>query len=131
MHTVLYTGKINPVKIMTIQRINPTPRWSDVTIHNGVAWFIEVPEDTTADMAGQIEQVLRQTETTLLKISSDKTQLISATIYVKDLTQLSVMNAAWEAWLPFGAAPSRACLKVELVNPEMLVEIAFVAAIIC
>jgi enamine deaminase RidA (YjgF/YER057c/UK114 family) len=114
---------------MTIQRINPTPRWSDVTIHNGVAWFVEVPEDTAVDMAGQIDQVLRQTEATLHKIGSDKTQLISATIYVTDLAQLPAMNAAWEAWLPFGAAPSRACLKVELVNPDMLVEIAFVAAI--
>lgn len=114
---------------MTIQRINPMPRWSDVTVYNGLAWFVEVPEDTAVDMAGQIDQVLRQAEATLQKIGADKARLVSATIYITDLAQLPAMNAAWEAWLPLGAAPSRACLKVELVNPAMLVEIAFVAAL--
>jgi enamine deaminase RidA (YjgF/YER057c/UK114 family) len=39
------------------------------------------------------------------------------------------LNRAWEAWLPTACAPSRACVKVELLDPQMLVEIAFVAAV--
>lgn len=113
---------------MNIQRINPQPRWSDVTLYNGQAWFVEVPEDLAADMVGQMSQVLDQAEATLNRIGSGKNALLSATIYVSDLAGLPAMNALWEAWLPEGCAPSRACLKVELVNPAMLVEIAFVAA---
>jgi len=111
-----------------IQRINPTPRWSDMTIFKGIAHFVEVPADTTADIEGQVNQVLAQAETTLQGGSSDKSRILSATIYITDFSNLSVLNAAWEAWLPAGCAPSRACLKVELVNPAFLVEIAFVAA---
>lgn len=114
---------------MNIQRINPQPRWSDITLCNGLAYFVEVPDDVTADMAGQMAQLLRQAEASLSKCGSDKTKLLSATIYVTDRTQLPAMNAAWEAWLPAGCAPSRACLVVGLVNPDMLVEIAFVAAV--
>jgi enamine deaminase RidA (YjgF/YER057c/UK114 family) len=114
---------------MTIQRINPMPRWSDVTIFNSMAYFVEVPEDTSVDMQKQVTQVLQQAEITLAKANSDKSRLLSAMIYIADLAQLAVLNDAWEAWLPEGCAPSRACLKVELVNPEMLVEIAFVAAL--
>ena len=111
-----------------IQRINPTPRWSDITIFNGIAHFVEVPADTAADMQGQVSQVLAQADTTLRSGGSDKSRILSATIYITDFSNLGVLNAAWEAWLPAGCAPSRACLKVELIDPAFLVEIAFVAA---
>lgn len=113
---------------MTIQRINPAPRWSDATIFNGIAHFVEVPENTDTDMAGQVAQIFAQAEASLATFGSDKSRLLSATIYVTDFANLEALNRAWEAWLPEGCAPSRACLKVELVDPAYLVEIAFVAA---
>lgn len=114
---------------MTIQRLKPTPRWSDATVFNDIAHFVEIPNDTRAPMAEQIAQVLAQAETTLAAIGSNKSHLLSATIYVTDRENLPTLNAAWEAWLPAGCAPSRACIKVELLDPAMLVEIAFVAAL--
>ena len=43
---------------MSIQRTNPTNLWSDITVHNGVAYFVEVPEtDLDADIRGQVQQV--------------------------------------------------------------------------
>ena len=113
---------------MTIQRINTTPRWSDATIYNGVIHFVEVPENTAGDMAQQAQQIFTQAEATLALTGSDKARILSATIYITDITQVGMFNAAWEAWLPEGCAPSRACFKVELLDPTMLVEIAFVAA---
>ncbi len=114
---------------MTIQRYNPTPRWSDATIFKGIAHFVEVPNDTQCSMAEQIAQILAQAELTLKAIGSDKTSLLSATIYVTDKANVPALNTAWEAWLPTNCAPSRACVKVELLDPAMLVEIAFVAAV--
>jgi enamine deaminase RidA (YjgF/YER057c/UK114 family) len=113
---------------MDIQRINPTPRWSDATIFNGIAHFVEVAEDTGADMAGQVNQIFAQAEASLASFGSDKSRILSATIYVTDFANLDVLNIAWEAWFPTNCAPSRACLKVELADPAFLVEIAFVAA---
>ncbi len=114
---------------MTITRLNPTPRWSDATLFNGIAHFVEVPADTSVAMEQQISQLLAQAEQTLAAIGSDKSQLLSATIYITQLEDLATLNAAWEAWLPAGAAPSRACVKAELLDPAMKVEIAFVAAV--
>ncbi|MBD8513474.1 RidA family protein [Photobacterium sp. WH24] len=114
---------------MDIQRINPTKRWSDVTVFNGIAHFVEVPEsDTSADITGQAEQVFAQAEAMLASVGSDKSRVLSVTIYITDWANLAAFNAAWDAWLPEGAAPSRACVKVELADPDYLVEIAFVAA---
>lgn len=114
---------------MSIQRLNPTPRWSDATVFNGIAHFVEVPNNTDCTMAEQIVQILAQAELTLAALGSDKSRLLSATIYLTDKQHVAELNTAWESWLPAGCAPSRACIKVELLDPAMLVEIAFVAAL--
>ncbi len=111
----------------SIQRLRPSPRWSDATIYNNIAHFVEVPANTRQDITSQVTQVLSQTEATLESINSNKSQLLSATIYITDTESLAVVNTLWEAWLPKGCAPSRACMKVELLDPRMLIEIAFVA----
>lgn len=113
---------------MDIHRLNPSPRWSDATAYNGIIHFVEVPENTQVSMAEQIWQIFAQADATLKKINSDKSKLLSATIYITDKNNVPTLNSEWEAWLPSGCAPSRACVKVELLNPDMLVEIAFVAA---
>ncbi|ANG63388.1 hypothetical protein A8C75_13525 [Marinobacterium aestuarii] len=114
---------------MDIQRINPCPRWSDATVYNGIAHFVEVAEgDTSTDIVGQAQQIFEQAEASLASVGSDKSRILSVTIYVTDFANFAGFNAAWEAWLPAGCAPSRACVKAELARPELLVEIAFVAA---
>jgi enamine deaminase RidA (YjgF/YER057c/UK114 family) len=114
---------------MDIKRLRPTPRWSDATVFNGIAHFVEVAADTEQDITSQTQQILVQAESTLADISSDKSRLLSATIYLTNTDNAAVFNSLWEAWLPAGCAPSRACLKVELLDPNMLVEISFVAAV--
>lgn len=114
---------------MNIKRLNPAPRWSDVTVYNDIAHFVEVPNNTDCAMNEQIKQILAQAEATLAAIGSDKSRLLSVTIYITHKDNLPALNQAWEAWLPTDCAPSRACVKVELLDPTMLVEIAFVAAV--
>ena len=114
---------------MGIQRINPSEKWSDVTVFNKMAHFVEVACDESADMRGQTGQIFAQAEEMLASANSDKSRLVSVTIYVTDFANLAVFNEAWIKWLPEGCAPSRACLKVELADPDYLVEIAFVAAV--
>lgn len=114
---------------MTIHRINPTKRWSDVTVFNGIAHFVEVAEtDTSADIKGQVQQIFDQAEQMLASVDSDKTRILSVTIYVTDFANFDSLNEVWDNWFLEGTAPSRACVKVELADPNLLVEMAFVAA---
>lgn len=114
---------------MSIQRVNPGKRWSDITVFNGTAYFVEVAHtELDAGIQGQTQQILAQAESSLAKIGSDKTRLLSATIYLTDFAHLAAFNAIWDNWLQEGTAPSRACVKAELVDPRYLVEIAFVVA---
>lgn len=111
-----------------IQRIGVTRRWSDVVIHERTAYFVEVPDDSTVDASSQIEQVLRQVEARLSSFGSDKTRLLQVTIYLPYSEDFSLFNQLWDAWLPEGHAPSRACIHAALASRSCRVELVIVAA---
>ncbi|MCB1619161.1 MAG: RidA family protein [Thiothrix sp.] len=112
---------------MQIHRINPTRRWSDITVFNGIARFVEVPEDASGTIESQVRQVLAQAEQSLTQVGSDRNRVLSVTIYLTDFGNLDAMNAIWDDWFPEGSAPSRACVKAALADPDYQVEMAFVA----
>ena len=114
---------------MKIHRINPCKRWSDVTVFNGIGTFTEVADsDTTADIKGQVKQIFDQAEATLALIDSDKTRILAVTIYITDFANFDVLNEVWDSWFIDGTAPSRACVKAELVDPLLLIEMTFTVA---
>lgn len=114
---------------MKIHRINPNKRWSDITVFNGIATFTEVADtDTTADIKGQVQQIFEQAKISLSQIDSDNTRILAVTIYLTDFANLDSLNEVWDEWFPEGCAPSRACVKAELADPEYLVEMTFTAA---
>ncbi|MFA0550373.1 RidA family protein [Vibrio lentus] len=114
---------------MKIHRINPTKRWSDVTVFNGIASFVEVPEtDTSAGIKSQVQQIFDQAEEMMSLVDSDKSRVLSVTIYLTDFANFDALNEVWDSWFPEGSAPSRACVKAGLANPELLVEMSFMVA---
>ncbi len=52
-----------------------------------------------------------------------------ATIYLADMTDYDAMNLVWDAWLPDGCAPPRACVQAKLANSKFRLEIALTAAV--
>jgi enamine deaminase RidA (YjgF/YER057c/UK114 family) len=111
-----------------IQRINPAAQWSDAVVHNGTAYFVEVPESGT-DITSQSQAVFAQAERTLALAGSNKSRLLMATIYLKHMADRAAFNAEWQAWLPEGCAPARVCVSAEMASPDYLLEIAFTAAV--
>lgn len=112
-----------------IQRLNPSARYADATVFHGVVHAVEVPFGEDGDIASQTASMLAQLEKTLEAVGSGKDRLLMATIYLVDMADYDGMNAAWEEWLPFGCAPSRACVQVaRLAHAGWRVEIAVTAA---
>jgi enamine deaminase RidA (YjgF/YER057c/UK114 family) len=72
--------------------------------------------------------MLDKVDTLLAQAGSDKAHLLSATIYVKDMCYFAEMNAVWDAWVPEGHAPARACVAAKMAREALLVEISVVAA---
>ena len=112
-----------------IQRFGVTRRWSDAVVHQGTAYFVEVPDDMTADIRGQIGQVLAQIDERLRMVGSARTRLLQVLIYLPDLADAAVLNELWEAWVPEGHAPARACVQATLGKSECRVEMVITAAV--
>ena len=71
--------------------------------------------------------ILDQIDALLREAGSDKTKMLSATIWLADIRYYDEMNAVWDPWVPAGCAPARACVEARLAAPKFLVEIRVVA----
>lgn len=86
-----------------------------------------VPRDPEADTAAQVRDVLAQLDELLELHGTDNTRLLQAQVWLKDLGDRAVLNEAWSAWLPEGAAPARALVQATLADPRWRVEIMVTA----
>ena len=116
---------------MNIQRFHVGPRLSDMAVHNGTIYLAgQVADDISQDIAGQTRQVLEMIDKLLGEAGSDKTKILSTTIYITDMANFPGMNAVWDVWVVKGHAPPRATIQAKLAKPEYLVEITAIAAIV-
>jgi len=112
-----------------IARAGTTQRWSDTVTFNNTVYLCEVPEDAKADIAGQTSNVLGLLEARLLEAGSSKSHILSCTIFITDRAHIAKFNELWDAWMPAGCAPVRACVVANLLNPDWKVEIQMTAAV--
>lgn len=115
-------------RVADIQRHGVTARWSDKVIHNGTIYLVEVAATPAAPFEQQVLEVFSSIERQLAELGSGKDRLLQVTVYLTDMANLAAFNAAWDAWLPAGSAPSRACIRADLVSPAYLVELVLTAA---
>ena len=114
---------------MQIQRHGTTRRYSDSVVHNGTVYLGEVPATTEGDIGAQTASLLASVDTLLAQAGSDKRKLLMVTVYLADMADYDGMNAVWDAWVPEGCAPTRACVQARLANPGWRVEMAIAAAL--
>jgi enamine deaminase RidA (YjgF/YER057c/UK114 family) len=115
---------------MALQRFDVVPRLSQAVVANGFVFTAGVvADDATQDVAGQTRQILAKIDNLLKRAGTDKSKLVSATIYLPALADFAAMNAVWDAWVTPGQPPARACVIAQLVNPAWRVEIMATAAL--
>lgn len=111
---------------MSIQRQLTNERMSQIVVHGGTVYLAGQVGD---NLQAGIEQQTR-IERLLDLAGTDKTRLLSVTIYLKDIdAHFEGMNSVWDQWLPKGVAPARATVEAKLCEPEILVELSVVAAL--
>ena len=114
---------------MPITRHEPSKIYSKVVEANGFVFTAGiVADDIKQDVKGQTQQILAEIDRLLKLAGTDKTKVVSATIWVTDIRCRDAMNEAWNAWTRGENLPGRACIEAKLADPRMLVEIAVVAA---
>ena len=113
---------------MDIQRINPREWNCGAVVHDNVVYLSGiVADDKSLPMKGQTEQALRKIDTVLAAAGTNKSRILSATVYLADIKLKDDMNGAWMAWVDKKNLPARAAVGVDL-TPGTLVEIMVSAA---
>jgi len=113
---------------MNIQRIQPNARMSAAVVANGFVFVSgQVADDTSANVAGQTAQILAKIERILAEAGSSKERIVSANIWLAEAATFNEMNSVWDAWVPAGNPPARACVESKLAFPQYTVEIGVIA----
>ncbi len=114
---------------MAVSRLHIGKRLSEVAIHNGTVYLAgQVAENTQQGIADQTREVLGHIDRLLAEANSDKTLILSAQIFIVNMSQFPAMNEVWDSWVAQGHTPARATVEARLANPACLVEIVVVAA---
>ena len=115
---------------MTIQRFDTGPRMSQVVVHGDTVYLAGIVANKTAgeSVTKQTQEVLSIIDSHLAKAGTDKSKLLSTTIYITDMKNFAEMNAVWDGWVSAGNTPARATVEAKLASPQYSVEIMVTAA---
>ena len=113
-----------------IQRLKAGPRMSQAVIHGNTVYLAgQVAQRAPGQsVAEQTRDILAAIDELLAEAGTDKSKLLSATIWLVDMNNFAEMNAVWDAWVVPGHTPGRACVEAKLAAPQYTVEIAVIAA---
>lgn len=110
-----------------IERIETATRMSKIVKHNGTAYLCgQVGSGDT--VTEQTQDCLSRVDALLKQAGSSRENILQAIIWVADMDDFAEMNAVWDAWVPEGHAPARACGEAKLARKELKVEIIVTAA---
>ena len=111
-----------------ITRMETGQRMSRIVIHNDTVYLCGQVGNAGDGVADQTRTCLEKIEDLLAKAGTDKTRILQTTIWLADMADFTEMNAVWDAWVPEGHAPARACGEAKLARPELKVEMLVTAA---
>ena len=116
---------------MEIKRIEIGPRMSQAAIHGDTVYLAgQVALDKPGgSVTEQTRNILDRIDAFLGQAGSDKSKLLTATIWITDMGDFAEMNAVWDAWVAEGNTPCRACVESKLASPNFNVEIQVIAAL--
>jgi enamine deaminase RidA (YjgF/YER057c/UK114 family) len=114
-----------------IKRIGAGARMSKAVVHGETIYTAgQVAEATKGgSVAEQTREILGFIDTILEEAGSQKSKILSVTIYLADISTFAEMNGVWDAWLDKANPPARATVEAKLVSPDYKVEIAAIAAL--
>ena len=110
-----------------IERMQTGARMSKIVKHNGVVYLCG-QVGAGEDVAEQTRDCLSRVDALLAEAGTDNKHILQAVIWLADMADFAEMNAVWDAWVPEGHAPARACGEAKLARDVLKVEIIVTAA---
>ena len=96
--------------------------------YKDLVWTVATAADTKVGIEQQTRSTLDIIQQNLQELGSDKSQILSAQVYIANMADKPIMDAVWQQWLGANPQhwPQRACLGVDLEGP-VLIEVTVTA----
>ncbi|MDE2420099.1 MAG: RidA family protein [Gammaproteobacteria bacterium] len=119
---------------MNITRHEMGPRFSEMSVAQvGTVNMIyisgQVAEHTSMDITGQTREILLYIDRLLAHVGANKTNIVSARVYLASVGDYAAMNSVWDDWVPQGHTPARTTVGAKMPDPEykVLIEVTAIA----
>jgi enamine deaminase RidA (YjgF/YER057c/UK114 family) len=113
-----------------IERYDKNERLSRIVVHNGTAYLSGLTaDDKKTNTFDQTKQILEKADALLTSVGTNRSKLLFAQIWLRDVEDFDAMNKAWVTWLDGAEPPARATVGANFALPEIRVEIQFTASI--
>ena len=89
----------------------------------------QVPTNRTGTVEEQTMEVLQKIDNLLAEAGTNKSRLLSVTVYVANMADFAAMNSVYDAWIDPENPPARACVEARLADPNIRVEMTAVASV--
>lgn len=117
----------------TIERKHTNARMSKIVRHGDLVYLCGQTAggsaSASADITVQTHETLSRVDDLLSEVGSDRTRILSAAIYLRDMSDFAAMNAVWESWVVTGTAPARTTVEARLALASLLVEVTVIATV--
>jgi enamine deaminase RidA (YjgF/YER057c/UK114 family) len=114
---------------MSIKRLHTGTRMSQIVIHNSTVYLAGQVGEPGASVADQTRQAIAEVEKLLAEAGTTPEHILQTVIWLADINDFEEMNSVWDAWVPAGHAPTRACGEARLATPDYKVELIVTAAL--
>ena len=112
-----------------ITRMQTRPRMSAINIYNNTVYLAGQTGGTEGGIKEQAQSMLGKVDALLAEAGSSRKHMLSATVYLKDMKDFAAFNEVWDAWVPQGETPGRACVQASMNSPAVLCEVVVIAAL--
>lgn len=112
-----------------IKRHNPGPLFNQIVIHDAIVYLSGQVSEADDTVAGQTRGILQKIDALLDQAGTDKSRILTAAVWVSDVSGVKAMNEEWLKWVDKENMPARACVESKLVRESLLVEIQVTAAL--
>jgi enamine deaminase RidA (YjgF/YER057c/UK114 family) len=116
---------------VSIKRINVGPRMSQAVVYGNTVYLSGQVANATAggSVTDQTKEILGQIDALLAEAGTDKSKLLSASVFITDIGTFAELNAVWEAWVSPSNPPCRTTIETKLASPKYAIEISAIAAL--
>ena len=111
-----------------MKKLHSSERASKIVIHNQTIYLSGQVGNAEDDIQAQTLTCLEKVEALLTEVGSDKSKMLSATVWISSMDNFDAMNQVWNKWFEGVQPPARACGESALARPELLVEVTVIAA---